>query len=617
MAETKLPSSQIDLTTNFDFTGTLTQNGAPISGGVQLDYNYSFVSTYAADLYGFTGIAVSDDNLSINVLISDGTLLWMDMSNLSVYGVSGSGLTNANSIAFFNNLWFAAQGDGTAGAFTASSAYNNYTVMATPVVGPFPFVSFKKLKVVGGRLFVINYDTTAGYNARVCYSIDGTTWTVCNDVPSEGLNDIYYTPADTTIHVVGSAPATNFNLYYTSIDNGTTWVDKSGGMGSNRPLYAIAVNGQNIVIKDSRPYFNYTLNGGATWATTLNNFNGSVKKIVPLAPLTFVAFGDGGGSTNQVLLETHDGGLTWFDSPSTLSLPDPATPTSKWSYEEAYLLTNGKFLLACNYYNTPTNNCLALGEQKIALSELPTATIEYSNATPTPSAIGGIAAGSTFTNQSMDQMWNAILYPYQVPAFTSFNFGQASPIEVGTTLSGAQTFVWTDTHPANIAPSSITITDVTGTTTLVSGGADTGSNVVSIGSVQKVSATTNTWSISATDTKANTLSRNDTIAWEWMRYYGESLTDPLVEADIKALRVSGLAGGFAGTYSFVGGGYKYICYAAALGNATVFKDTSNNLPVAMNTMYTVSITNAQAITTNYNVHRTQYVLGGSINIQVS
>lgn len=42
----------------------------------------------------------------------------------------------------------------------------------------------------------------------------------------------------------------------------------------------------------------------------------------------------------------------------------------------------------------------------------------YTNATPTPLPLGGIPAGTTFTAQTMQQMWDRLLYPYIAPFIT-------------------------------------------------------------------------------------------------------------------------------------------------------------------------------------------------------
>lgn len=41
--------------------------------------------------------------------------------------------------------------------------------------------------------------------------------------------------------------------------------------------------------------------------------------------------------------------------------------------------------------------------------------VTYTNLTPTPAAIGGISAGETFVEQTMQQMWDRLLYPELFP----------------------------------------------------------------------------------------------------------------------------------------------------------------------------------------------------------
>lgn len=241
----------------------------------------------------------------------------------------------------------------------------------------------------------------------------------------------------------------------------------------------------------------------------------------------------------------------------------------------------------------------------------------YINANPTPSTIGGISSGSTFDGQTTKEVLDLLLYPYQSPTFSSFTFGQSSPIQVGVTVSGDKTFTWGTTNSGNVEANSIIITDVTGAATLGTGLANDGSELITIISVQKTSAASHTWRITGTNTESGTFTRDLTISWQWMKYYGEAVGTPLNEAEIESLRVGALSSSYSGTYTFVGGGYKYICYPAALGTATSFKDTSNNLPVPFETVYTVSVTNSEGIATNYNVHRTTNVLGGAITILVA
>lgn len=245
---------------------------------------------------------------------------------------------------------------------------------------------------------------------------------------------------------------------------------------------------------------------------------------------------------------------------------------------------------------------------------------DYTNATPMPVTVGGWEAGSTFAGVALDDLMDGLLYPYQYPAFSAFAMsGQSSPVEVGASLLVNPTFTWATTNPSNVAPNTVDILDVTGSATLVSNTANDGSQAVTLAAVTKTNATSHVFRVRADDTHANTFTRDATYVWQWRSYYGESASTSLNEAGVEGLRANALAAGFAGTYVFVEDElkYKYIAYAAALGLATSFKDSATLLDIPMEAAATVSVTNANGVTTNYNVHRTTNLIGGAINIVVS
>ena len=244
----------------------------------------------------------------------------------------------------------------------------------------------------------------------------------------------------------------------------------------------------------------------------------------------------------------------------------------------------------------------------------------YNNALPTPADLGGIPMGTTFTDQTMSDMWTALLYSYTDPTFDSFDIsGQATPLEVGDSTYEDPVFEWSITTPENVNASCIYIDDLTGSANIISDGDITPPAYGTYSPITKTTATTNAFRITGTNTKSEPFTRDWTVTWQWRRYYGETATTPLNATAIKALRVSGLTSGFAGTYAFVAGAnkYKYLSYPSALGTATTFKDASTNLDVPFQTVYTVSVTNAFGVTTNYNVHRSTNKIGGAINIVVS
>lgn len=242
----------------------------------------------------------------------------------------------------------------------------------------------------------------------------------------------------------------------------------------------------------------------------------------------------------------------------------------------------------------------------------------YTNATPMPTALGGYATGTTFSNKTMTEMWDGVLYPYQVPAFSAFAIsGQTTPLEVGASILANRTFTWATTNPSNITANSLVIKNDTTGINIKTGLANDGSEVTTHTAISKSTATTNQFSITGTNSKGAVFSRTYTVAWQWRMYYGESVSTTLAEAAIKTLRVGNLGSGFAGTYIMSAGGYKYLCYPSSMGTATTFKDGGTGLNVPMETVYIVSVTNGNGIVTNYNVHRTTNILGSTLNLIVT
>lgn len=225
---------------------------------------------------------------------------------------------------------------------------------------------------------------------------------------------------------------------------------------------------------------------------------------------------------------------------------------------------------------------------------------------------------------------------YSPPAFTAFSVsGVSSPIEVGGSISGGSyTFEWSTSNSANVAANSISIVDTTASNTLASGLANTGSDAITLSTITNNSAATQTWTINAKNTQAAAFSDTYSVAWEWRVYAGTSSNVTLTANQIKALTdADGLQSGFAGTYAYANtNGYKYFCYPDALGSANNFIDAGTGLPVSMatsadNAAYDntangwsyalVSVTNANSVTTNYRVYRSQYSFSGSFTMEVS
>lgn len=262
------------------------------------------------------------------------------------------------------------------------------------------------------------------------------------------------------------------------------------------------------------------------------------------------------------------------------------------------------------------------------------ASVSYSNSSPTTVTVGGIVSGSTFSGQSMQQMWDTLLYPYQSPAFSSFVIsGQSTSVEVGFVISGSKTFTWATSNSSNIQANTILIHDVTNNVDLATGLSNDGTETIALpSSIQKTSPSSHQWSVRGTNTHAVNFSATFTVSWLWQRYYGTSTNVTLTEFDIESLSNFGLASGFNGTFAYAGGGYKFFCFPTSFGSPVSFKDAATNLNVAMASSVDdaffsnvanslsyglVSVTNAYSQTTNYRVYRSKNILGGSISIIVA
>jgi len=243
----------------------------------------------------------------------------------------------------------------------------------------------------------------------------------------------------------------------------------------------------------------------------------------------------------------------------------------------------------------------------------------YTNLTPTPSAFGGIPSGSTFNNTPVSEVLTMMLYPYQAPSFSSFAIsGQNTTLEVGDSIyAGFKTFTWATTNSSNVSANSISISDITGGGTLVSGISNSGTTSINLSQITKSSATSHTFRITAQNTQLTNFTRDFSVGWRWRMFWGINSNSSLTETQVKALSNSNLVTTSSGSYTFVATEYKYICYPTVFGLKTTFKDPSTNLDVAMASPVTIAITNSFGVTTNYYVHRTLNKLGGTITITVS
>lgn len=274
--------------------------------------------------------------------------------------------------------------------------------------------------------------------------------------------------------------------------------------------------------------------------------------------------------------------------------------------------------------NTSTIN---IGVSNITYSSLIPEDATYTNANPTPSTLGGIPAGSTFSSKTIQEMFDALLYPYQNPAFTSFSSSLFTTYEVGQFLpSGLNTISYSISNSSNflpVQPNGIQSTNISGATFIlpnpISLSASGSFQITIPASSTLTSPGTRTISLSGTNTISGSFSSSGTCTWRSRIYFGNSPNTLLVEADVLSLSNSLLANSANGTrsYAAAAGTYKWICYPTSMTTLTTFIDTSTSFNVPFESPIIVSVTNAYGVTANYNCHRSTNQIGGAINIAMS
>jgi len=242
---------------------------------------------------------------------------------------------------------------------------------------------------------------------------------------------------------------------------------------------------------------------------------------------------------------------------------------------------------------------------------------------PVPSSHGGVEAGEVLQGKTPCEVLEQILYPYQYPAFTSFYIeGQATALEVGQSVAGGtRTFNWSTSNSSNVAPSSISISDMNVSSVLADGLDNDGTEALDIGADKVLTAPgAYTWRIEGDNTKGGSFHRDYSVRWYYRVYWGANVNDSLTEADVKALSNSQLKSGFAGAYNFTNSGssdYYYIVYPDSWGDYNDWKDTDTGFGVDGTNAGTVDVTNDFGVTITYRMVRTAYQQTSNLNSQLS
>lgn len=282
------------------------------------------------------------------------------------------------------------------------------------------------------------------------------------------------------------------------------------------------------------------------------------------------------------------------------------------------------------------NNILYLFRNDAQVIEIPLnielsgATVTYTNGSPTPTTIGGIPAGSTFSGQTMQQMWDALLYPYQYPAFTSFSrTNLSSEYELGQqVLIGSQTFSWANSNDSNVNLGSLYIEQLNPiTSTLVSGlnpdtpGPSSTGITLSTSISSSSQATLNLYRITGVNTQAGTFSSTISRTWKPRWYYGRSANTSVTASEITGFTstlTTGVVNGYVSIPSDPSNTtYIYLVVPSTLAQPTDLRDSvagcfGNNIPYS--NLGTVTFNNTYGVSQTYYVYRTVNIVGGALDV---
>lgn len=149
--------------------------------------------------------------------------------------------------------------------------------------------------------------------------------------------------------------------------------------------------------------------------------------------------------------------------------------------------------------------------------------VTYSNSSPTPATFGGIKAGTTFENVSVEDMFNKLLYPYQSPSIASLSL---SPSDTKIKLPATFELKSITHKETNIGNISGNLTLKRGSTVVKSGIAPSSTDsTIIVSDTVKLTTSGVTYTLSGTDTEKKSFSKNVTINTYYTSYYGVSTAE--------------------------------------------------------------------------------------------
>ena len=325
--------------------------------------------------------------------------------------------------------------------------------------------------------------------------------------------------------------------------------------------------------------------------------SGVIKIAQPNDPMPGVS---PGRHWNIIPLEDKEKAIHITNADGTKSIMGVDTATGRLR-----VYTTGYEQLVLNDNDIPNKAYVENRITKVGVTET-----TINNVNPTLINVGGIPAGTVFNQTTFQQLVDEMFYPYQQPAFTTFNAGIGTVNEVGYVVPMKLSFAYAMSHQENVEPNTINIQDMTTQTMIMSAGIDihdsTAFTTQTVGN--------HMFQITALNTQNILFTTILTFSFYFKIFHGELNTQNPTANDIAGLRVNSITPQYSGTYNFNAGGYKVIAYPATYGNLSSFKDTSTQLSVPMTPMQIVAITNQYGIKQDYKVYITSNAMNAAITI---
>jgi hypothetical protein len=273
---------------------------------------------------------------------------------------------------------------------------------------------------------------------------------------------------------------------------------------------------------------------------------------------------------------------------------------------------SGNLIEAINVRNSVYTLWQRVSQVQTVASQSASASTTYTNASPTPYTIGGIPAGSTFSDKTMTEMWDALLYPYIPPSASlsggnTREFGSSNDITLSwSATKGNKNVTAITVCVGRVDQESITLTTINST-----------GNQSSIKSSNSTSNINTTFFMTVTDIPngSSTVSAQTTVSWSAAVYWGRTTSFALPSMSIVGSQPAwadgagvgsgkNLSGSRAANYNGINGAGQYLVFAwpssYGIGTPTF---TVNGQPFTSVSKIGngVSHTNMHGYTSNYDV----------------